>query len=119
VVRARRRHPVLLFAMPLTSTNGSSAGGHGTGHGGLVRIKAGIAIGGFMTLRLLAAFHYVPNQAQTPEAVAGIKLLFSVIPAVFSLVYGVILVLYPINEATLHRIEGELASRRAGPPKTP
>jgi len=27
-------------------------------------IKAGIAIGGFMTLRLLAAFHYVPNQAQ-------------------------------------------------------
>jgi len=36
-------------------------------------IKAGIAIGGFMTLRLLAAFHYVPNQAQAPEAVTGIK----------------------------------------------
>jgi GPH family glycoside/pentoside/hexuronide:cation symporter len=77
-------------------------------------IKAGIAIGGFMTLRLLAAFHYVPNQAQAPEAVTGIKLLFSVIPAAFSLVYGAILVLYPINEAMLQRIEAELGKRRSG-----
>jgi len=77
-------------------------------------IKAGIAIGGFMTLRLLAAFHYVPNQAQAPEAVTGIKLLFSVIPAAFSLVYGAILVLYPINEAMLQRIEAELGERRSG-----
>jgi GPH family glycoside/pentoside/hexuronide:cation symporter len=77
-------------------------------------IKAGVAIGGFMTLHLLAAFHYVPNQAQAPEAVTGIKLLFSVIPAAFSLVYGAILVLYPIDEAMLQRIEAELGKRRSG-----
>jgi GPH family glycoside/pentoside/hexuronide:cation symporter len=77
-------------------------------------IKAGIVIGGFATLRLLAAFHYVPNQVQAPEAVTGIKLLFSVIPAGLSLVYGLILTLYPINEAMLRRIEGELKARRSG-----
>ena len=77
-------------------------------------IKAGIAIGGFTTLALLAAFHYVPNQAQTPETVTGIKLLFSVIPAVLSLVYGSILMLYPIDEPLLQRIEADLKARRSG-----
>jgi len=37
-----------------------------------------------------------------------------VIPAAFSLVYGAILVLYPINEAMLQRIEAELGSAGAG-----
>jgi GPH family glycoside/pentoside/hexuronide:cation symporter len=82
-------------------------------------IKFGIAIGGFLMLRMLAAFHYVPNQDQTAEAVAGIKLLFSVIPAALSVVYGLILVLYPINDAMLQRIEGELATRRSGRAATP
>jgi GPH family glycoside/pentoside/hexuronide:cation symporter len=75
-------------------------------------IKFGVAIGGFLTLRLLAAFHYVPNQAQSPGAVTGIKLLFSVIPAVLSLVYGVILIFYPINEARLQKIEEDLRKRK-------
>lgn len=75
-------------------------------------IKAGVAIGGFLTLQLLAAFHYVANQPQSPEAVHGIKLLFSVIPAGLSLVYGLILLLYPIDETLLGRIESELKARR-------
>ena len=76
-------------------------------------IKFGIAIGGFVSLKLLAAFHYVPNQVQTPEAITGIKLLFSVIPAVLSLVYGLILIFYPINEAKLLQIEADLKERKA------
>jgi GPH family glycoside/pentoside/hexuronide:cation symporter len=79
-------------------------------------IKFGIAIGGFLTLQLLAAFHYVPNQAQAPEAITGIKLLFSVIPAALSLVYGIILVFYPINEAKLLQIEADLKARKAAEP---
>jgi GPH family glycoside/pentoside/hexuronide:cation symporter len=78
-------------------------------------IKAGIAIGGFLTLTLLAVFHYVPNQAQAPETVTGIKLLFSVIPGVLSLVYGSILMLYPIDEPLLQRIETDLKARKSGP----
>jgi GPH family glycoside/pentoside/hexuronide:cation symporter len=75
-------------------------------------IKFGIAIGGFLTLRLLAAYHYVPNQVQSPEAVKGIKLLFSVIPAALSLIYGVILIFYPISEARLQKIEEDLKRRK-------
>jgi GPH family glycoside/pentoside/hexuronide:cation symporter len=76
-------------------------------------IKFGIAIGGFVSMQLLALFHYVANQPQTPEAITGIKLLFSVIPAVLSLIYGLILFLYPINEAKLREIEADLKTRRA------
>ncbi len=76
-------------------------------------IKFGIAIGGFFTLKMLAAFHYVPNQAQTPEAIMGIKLLFSVIPAVLSAVYGLLLIFYPINETFLLQIESDLKARKA------
>jgi GPH family glycoside/pentoside/hexuronide:cation symporter len=76
-------------------------------------IKFGIAIGGFVTLQLLALFHYAPNQVQTPEAVTGIKLLFSVIPAALSLIYGVILIFYPISETMLLRIEADLKARKA------
>jgi GPH family glycoside/pentoside/hexuronide:cation symporter len=77
-------------------------------------IKFGIAIGGFVSLKLLAAFHYVPNAVQTPEAITGIKLLFSIIPAVLSLIYGLILIFYPISEAKLRQIEADLEARRAG-----
>ena len=76
-------------------------------------IKFGIAIGGFVSLQLLAFFHYEANQVQTSEAITGLKLLFSVIPAVLSLIYGVILIFYPINEATLRQIEADLSARRA------
>jgi GPH family glycoside/pentoside/hexuronide:cation symporter len=55
----------------------------------------------------------VANQEQTPEAITGIKLLFSVIPAALSLVYGIILFFYPINEAKLLDIESDLKARRA------
>jgi GPH family glycoside/pentoside/hexuronide:cation symporter len=76
-------------------------------------IKFGIAIGGFVSLQLLALFHYQANQVQTAEAITGIKLLFSVIPAGLSLVYGVILIFYPINETTLLQIEADLKARKA------
>jgi len=76
-------------------------------------IKAGIAIGGFLTLKLLDVFNYVPNQVQTPESIKGIKLLFSVIPGIFALICGLILILYPIDEATLRKIETELKERKS------
>ncbi|RPJ49560.1 MAG: MFS transporter, partial [Acidobacteria bacterium] len=76
-------------------------------------IKAGIAIGGFLTLMLLDVFRYVPNQAQTPDSINGIKLLFSIIPGVFALICGLILIFYPINEATLRKIEADLKERKS------
>jgi GPH family glycoside/pentoside/hexuronide:cation symporter len=81
-------------------------------------IKFGITIGGPLTMAVLASFHYVAPIANQPqnqpaEAVLGIKLLFSVIPAVLSLVYGLVLFFYPINEAKLQEIEADLKARKA------
>jgi GPH family glycoside/pentoside/hexuronide:cation symporter len=110
--------PVLLFAMyaDVADYYEWKFGRRATGlviSGIMFAIKGGIAIGGPVMMAILAAFHYVPNQMQTPEAVTGIKLLFSVIPAVLSLIYGVILVFYPISEKLLHTIEAELNERKA------
>ncbi len=76
-------------------------------------IKAGIAVGGFLTLMLLGVFHYVPHQVQTPESIRGIKLLFSVIPGIFALICGLVLIFYPINEPMLRKIEEELKERKS------
>ncbi|RPI20847.1 MAG: MFS transporter [Acidobacteria bacterium] len=75
-------------------------------------IKAGIAVGGFLTLKLLDIFEYVPNQPQTEGSITGIKLMFSIIPGIFALICGLVLVFYPINEEMLQNIEQDLKEGR-------
>ena len=74
-------------------------------------IKMGVAVGGFLQLQLLAAFGYQANVAQTPQALQGIKMLFSVLPAGFLLLCGVTMLFYPISESLLVRIEQDLKAR--------
>ena len=76
-------------------------------------IKMGVAIGGSLQLHLLDVFGYKANVAQTPEAIVGIKLLFSIIPAAFILVCGLVLCFYPINEKLLAKIEADLKERKS------
>jgi GPH family glycoside/pentoside/hexuronide:cation symporter len=109
--------PVLLFSMyaDVADYYEWRSGRRATGlvtSGIMFAIKFGVAIGGFVTLQLLAAFHYAPNQVQAPAALHGIRLLFTVVPAALSLVYGLILLLYPIDETTLRTIESDLSARR-------
>ncbi len=74
-------------------------------------IKMGVAVGGFLGLYLLGKFGYDKELPITPEVIGGIKLLFSIIPAGFILVCGVVLCLYPIDEKMLGQIEVDLKSR--------
>ncbi len=76
-------------------------------------IKMGVAIGGFLNLRLLDGFGYAANVTQTPEVVRGIKLLFSIIPAAFILICGLVLCFYPISEKLLAKIEVDLKERKS------
>ncbi|MBN1806704.1 MAG: MFS transporter [Sedimentisphaerales bacterium] len=76
-------------------------------------IKMGVALGGFLLLKLLDVFGYVANQPQTPQALRGIKLLLSLIPAGFILVCGIILFFYPISEKLLTTIETDLKQRKS------
>jgi len=110
--------PVFLFAMftDVTDYHEWKFGRRATGliiAGIMFAIKLGVAIGGFLQLRTLDAFGYVPNVAQTPQAVTGIKLLFSVIPAAFIIVCGIILFFYPIDEKMLEKIEVDLKQRKS------
>ena len=75
--------------------------------------KLGWAIGGPMAVWLLASFGYQASVAQTPHALHGILLLFTVIPAAGFLLTGLGLVFYPLNEARMKKLQGELQARQA------
>jgi len=76
--------------------------------------KLGWAIGGPMAVWLLASFGYQASVAQTPHALHGILLLFSVIPAAGFLLTGLGMIFYPLNEARMKKMQGELQVRQAG-----
>jgi GPH family glycoside/pentoside/hexuronide:cation symporter len=75
-------------------------------------IKAGVAIGGFLALNLLGQFGYIKGEPITPEIHNGIKLLFSLIPAGFLAVCGILLFFYPVNDKLLATIEYDLKTRK-------
>jgi GPH family glycoside/pentoside/hexuronide:cation symporter len=109
--------PVFLFAMFADAADfhewkfGRRATGLVTA-GIMFAIKMGVAVGGFLQLQLLAAFGYQANVAQTPEALRGIKMLLSVIPAGFLLLCGIVMLFYPISESLLVQIEQDLKARK-------
>ncbi len=110
--------PVFLFAMfaDVADFHEWKFGRRATGlviAGIMFAIKMGVALGGFLILRLLDLFGYVANQPQTPEAFRGIKLLLSMIPAVSILVCGILLCLYPISEKLLVTVEADLKTRKS------
>lgn len=78
--------------------------------------KVGLAIGSAMIGWLLAYYGYVANAAQTPRALHGITLLFSVLPAAFALLSGFAIFFYPLDEPQVKLMEGELAARKAAAP---
>ncbi len=77
-------------------------------------LKAGLAVGGSLVAGLLGIFGY--NEAlsvQSPEAVNGIKLLVSVIPAVTFMVSIACLFFYEIDKKMEGKIEEDLKERHS------
>ncbi|MBN2611788.1 MAG: MFS transporter [Bacteroidales bacterium] len=109
--------PVFLFAMfaDVADYHEWKFGQRATGlvtAGIMFAIKLGVAIGGFLGLFILGYYGYAKNVPVTPEIISGIKLLFSLIPAGFILICGVILYFYPLNEKMLATIETDLKARK-------
>lgn len=75
--------------------------------------KVGLAIGSAMIGWLLAHYGYVADAAQTPRALHGITLLFSVLPGAFALLSGFAILFYPLEETQVKQIETDLAARKA------
>lgn len=84
----------------------------------LFSIKTGVTVGGFLLPTFLAFFGYLAPQAgvavvqQTPRALLGILLAFSVAPGLVAILKGAALAIYPLDQTRVKQIERELAARQ-------
>lgn len=76
--------------------------------------KFGGAFGGAAVMWILAAFGYntEAGAVQTPEAILGLKLLMSWIPAAVSVIAIVTVFFYPLTKKRMESIQEELAVKR-------
>ena len=75
--------------------------------------KMGLAVGAGMLGILLGVFGFVANEAQTDTSMLGIRLLFSIAPAVLAILGAVFIFFYRIDINLISRIENELAEKHA------
>jgi len=74
--------------------------------------KVGLAIGSAMIGWLLSFYGFVANAEQTPRAMQGIIILFSLLPAIFGGLSGLAILFYKLDEPMVKTIERDLASRK-------
>jgi len=79
----------------------------------LFALKTGTMVGGVLVPLFLDWFGYVPDVAQTPRALLGISLAFSLLPGAFAGLKVAALWLYPLTQAKVDEIEQALRDRRA------
>ena len=75
--------------------------------------KLGLAVGAGLAGIILGWFGFVANEAQTAESLAGIRFLFSVMPAILAVLSAVSIFFYRIDAQTIKLFEQELAERHA------
>jgi GPH family glycoside/pentoside/hexuronide:cation symporter len=75
--------------------------------------KLGLAVGAGLTGIILGWFGFVANEAQTPESLAGIRFLFSIMPAALAIAGAVAIFFYRINSETIQEFEKALVERHA------
>jgi GPH family glycoside/pentoside/hexuronide:cation symporter len=75
-------------------------------------LKAGLGVGGALGGYILAGYGYVPNVAQSPHALDGIRLMMSLFPAIGFGLCLLCLFFYRIDLGFENRLADELARRR-------
>jgi sugar (glycoside-pentoside-hexuronide) transporter len=75
-------------------------------------LKAGLGVGGALGGYLLSAYGYVPNAAQSAEALGGIRMMMSLFPALGFAICVVCLLFYRIDRRMENQLADELAKRR-------
>ncbi len=78
----------------------------------LFALKLGIALAGSIQAWILDSFGFVANVPQTDTALAGIKLLMSIFPAIAGIIAVALMVFYPLNNKMMIQIEKDLTARR-------
>ncbi|RNC83903.1 MAG: MFS transporter [Balneola sp.] len=78
----------------------------------LFALKLGVALGGAITGWVLSAYGFVANQDQSVEALEGIQMLVSIIPAIFGILAFIVIIFYPLTNEKMKEIEVDLIERR-------
>ena len=79
----------------------------------LFALKTGSMLAGVLLPLFLSRFGFVRDVVQTPTALLGILLAFSVVPGAFAVLKAVALWIYPLTQARVDQVEQELRARRA------
>ncbi len=74
--------------------------------------KMGLAVGAGLAGYMLSLFGFIANQDQTEAAMTGIRLMFTVFPAVLAALSGLAIFFYRIDSETVRKMEADLAQRR-------
>lgn len=77
--------------------------------------KISLAVGGALIGFMLSHYGFVANAVQTPRAVHGITLLFSLLPGALALAAGIVTIFYTLDEPQVKQIERDLAARKENP----
>ncbi|MGB0063018.1 MAG: MFS transporter [Terracidiphilus sp.] len=77
--------------------------------------KFGWAIGGSLAAALLAFYGFKANVMQTAAGLHGIRIIMALAPAAGTLLCGLGMFLYPLNEESTKKLQTELAARLAQP----
>lgn len=73
--------------------------------------KLGLALGAAMTGWILGWLGFMANQEQSVQTVRGIRIIFSLVPAACTVGVAGMVFLYPLEDAFVRRIGGELMAR--------
>lgn len=74
--------------------------------------KMGGALGGAITLWILAAYGFQANLDQTTDGITGIKMIFSVYPAIGALVSALFIWGYQLSDKFMVQVTAELETKR-------
>ncbi|MEM9758020.1 MAG: MFS transporter [Pseudomonadota bacterium] len=72
--------------------------------------KMGLAVGAGVLGIVLGAFGFVANEAQSDGSLLGIRLMFSILPAVLAVAGAGFILFYRIDARTISQMEDELAA---------
>lgn len=75
--------------------------------------KAGFSFGGAIVMMVLSGHGFIANQAQTENALAGIKISLSILPAGIAFLGVICLFFYNLDDSGLRIIEQDLSDRRS------
>jgi glycoside/pentoside/hexuronide:cation symporter, GPH family len=74
--------------------------------------KFGLGVGGGLAGLILASVGYVANQAQSPQALHGLVLIMSVVPAIGNVIEAVTVYFYPLGQRELDAMAPRLRAQR-------